>query len=178
MRQHASTAERLPILELFYEAIFAELPPVHSILDIASGLNPLTIPWMNLPEGVQYTAVDIYTDMMAFLNQFFEMAGINGQAIAQDVVSTPPTMLVDVAFIFKTLPVLEMIEKTAVTNLLKNLNAKHLVISFPLQSLGGRRKGMAEHYAEQFARWENGRSWQVKRLDFESELVFVVNTDA
>ncbi len=177
MRQHASTSERLPILEEFYAAIFAELPPVTSVLDIASGLNPLAIPWMNLPQDVCYTAVDIYTDMMDFLNQFFEVAEINGKAIAQDVVSKPPTQAVDVAFILKTLPVLEMIEKTAVSQLLDALNAKHLVISFPLQTLGGRKIGMAAHYAEQFERWQNGRSWEVQSIQFSSELVYCIKTN-
>lgn len=176
MRQHASTAERLPILEEFYQTIFSNLPPVRSILDIACGLNPLAIPWMHLQDDVQYTAVDIYTDMIAILNQYFVITDINGQAMAQDVISKPPIMPVDVAFILKTLPVLEMIEKTAASTLLDALNAKYLIISFPLQSLGGRKKGMAAHYAHQFERWQNGRSWQSQRFDFESELVYCVKT--
>src|SRR5437588_12392003 len=37
MGHHASTRERLPILDQFYASIFAALPPVHTILDIACG---------------------------------------------------------------------------------------------------------------------------------------------
>ncbi|MBV7327278.1 hypothetical protein KFU94_03285 [Chloroflexi bacterium TSY] len=43
MHYHASTRERLPILEQFYKRIFADLPPISSILDLACGLNPLKL---------------------------------------------------------------------------------------------------------------------------------------
>ena len=59
MAQHASTRERLPILEHFYARTLAEIAPVHSILDIACGLNPLAIPWMPLAAGAAYYAIDI-----------------------------------------------------------------------------------------------------------------------
>ena len=67
MQQHTSTKERLPILDEFYSTLFAALPPIHSVLDIACGLNPLTIPWMPLAEGASYLACDIYLDMLGFL---------------------------------------------------------------------------------------------------------------
>src|SRR5687767_1641323 len=41
MQQHASTRERLPILEHFYRDIFALTGPPASLLDIGCGLNPL-----------------------------------------------------------------------------------------------------------------------------------------
>lgn len=40
---HASTRERVPLLEQFYTRIFEGLPPIHSLLDLACGLNPLTL---------------------------------------------------------------------------------------------------------------------------------------
>ena len=39
MRHHASTRERLPILESFYATTLASLGPVHSVLDLACGLT-------------------------------------------------------------------------------------------------------------------------------------------
>ena len=36
------------ILDEFYAALFAGLPPVRSLLDLACGLNPLALPWMAL----------------------------------------------------------------------------------------------------------------------------------
>jgi len=43
MRHHASTNERLAILDEFYSAVLADLGPIHTVLDIACGFNPLAI---------------------------------------------------------------------------------------------------------------------------------------
>ncbi len=67
MQTHASSRERLPILDEFYRETLAEIAPVRSVLDVACGLNPLAIPFMPLAEGATYTACDIYTDLADFL---------------------------------------------------------------------------------------------------------------
>ncbi|MCA9969864.1 MAG: hypothetical protein KC425_06595, partial [Anaerolineales bacterium] len=59
MRLHASTRERLPILDGFYGALLADVPPARSVLDIACGLNPLTWPWLPAAPGAVYQACDI-----------------------------------------------------------------------------------------------------------------------
>jgi 16S rRNA (guanine(1405)-N(7))-methyltransferase len=44
MRGHASTNERLPILDAFYAAM---LPGgLASVVDLGCGLNPLSVPWL------------------------------------------------------------------------------------------------------------------------------------
>nr|AIA13166.1 Ribosomal RNA methyltransferase (FmrO) [uncultured bacterium] len=65
MRHHASTRERLPILESFYASTLASLGPVRSVLDLACGLNPLALPWMPLAPDARYYACDVYADMIA-----------------------------------------------------------------------------------------------------------------
>ncbi len=45
---HASTKERLLIVDHFFQDILADLPPIHSVLDLACGLTPLALPWMPL----------------------------------------------------------------------------------------------------------------------------------
>jgi 16S rRNA (guanine(1405)-N(7))-methyltransferase len=180
MRHHASTRERLPILDSFYPALFAELDEVHSVLDVACGLNPLTVPWMPLPKDATYHALDIYADMMHFVGEYMKLTGINGTATPCDVLTAliphPSSLIppVDVAFVLKTIPCLEQVDKAIGPKLLDILNARHLVVSFPIQSLGGKRKGMLENYATHFADLVSGKPWKIKRLEFESELVFVV----
>ncbi|KAA3656864.1 MAG: 16S rRNA methyltransferase [Chloroflexi bacterium] len=177
MRLHTSTRERLPIIDSFYQQIFAELPPINSVLDIASGLNPLAIPWMPLADNAVYYACDIYADMMAFLHDAMSILGVGGRAEVRDVVGNPPTQPVDLALILKTLPVLEMVDKTAVSRLLNTIQAKQLLITFPVRSLGGRSKGMIENYTTQFNTWATGRNWQVQTFTFESELAFLVSVN-
>ena len=174
MAAHASTRERLPILEAFYAATFAELPPIHSVLDLACGLNPLAIPWMPLAEGASYIACDIYTDMVDFLSEALPLLSVNGEARVCEVVGAPPGDAVDLALVLKTIPCLEQVDKEAGARLLESLNAKYLLVSFPVSSLGGREKGMAENYEARFWELVEGRGWEVERFEFESELAFVV----
>ncbi len=174
MRLHASTQERLPILEAFYATTLAGLPPIGSVLDLACGLNPLAWPWMPFGPETTYTAVDIYADMMAFLGQFMALAGIRGAAQVGDVGSPMTFAPVDLVLLLKTLPVLAQVDKTAVPRLLDSLPARYLLISFPAKSLGGRSKGMVENYETQFNQWAEGRAWQIKRFAFASELAFLV----
>lgn len=174
MGQHASTRERLPILAEFYNTVLADLPPVRSVLDVACGLNPLALPWMGLPPGVVYTAVDIYGDMMAFLQQVWPLLGVQGQALWQDIVGQPVTQPVELALVLKTLPCLEQGEKGAAARLLDGIQARYLLVTYPAQSLGGRGKGMVANYTEQFMALANGRNWVIRRYEFSTELAFWV----
>ena len=176
MRHHASTRERLPILEQFYRTILAELPPVRSVLDIACGLNPLALPWMPFSGSVEYYACDIYRDMVDFLNQFMALLPVRGQAEVRDVIQACPTREVDLAFVLKTIPCLEQVDKAAGTRLLRTLNARHIAVSFPVHSLGGRARGMQAHYATSF-RALLDPAWSVRRFEFETELAFVITKD-
>src|SRR5690606_12217651 len=76
MATHASTRERLPQLERFYAALFAALPPVSVVADLACGLNPLAAPWMSLPAGATYYACDLYADLCAFLDVALPLLGL------------------------------------------------------------------------------------------------------
>jgi 16S rRNA (guanine(1405)-N(7))-methyltransferase len=175
MAHHASTRERLPILDEFYSAIFEQLPPVHSVVDVACGLNPLAVPWMPLVPGAEYFAYDIYGDMMAFLGDFMALMGVRGYADTRDVIAQPPTVEVDLALVLKAVPCLEQIDRSAGRRLLDGLNARHLVVSFPVASLGGKRKGMAANYEARFWELAAGRNWSVRKLELRTELVFAVS---
>ncbi|MCB9009300.1 MAG: 16S rRNA methyltransferase [Ardenticatenaceae bacterium] len=177
MESHASTRERLPILDDFYQTILADLPPINTVLDLACGLNPLAYPWLPLPPTVQFTAVDIYGDMLAFIQEFFAVAGLNGRTQQRDIIGNPPTEPYDLILLLKTLPCLEQVDKTAAANLIDALNGRYLLVSYPAQSLGGRGKGMVENYSRQFEQLVDGRSWRVKRYEFATELAFLVETD-
>ena len=171
---HASTRERLPILEQFYTTLFAELAPVHSIVDVACGLNPLTLPWMPIAGDASYYVYDISESMMSFLSECFLLLGVEGHAQACDVLQSCPTQKVDVALLLKAIPCLEQIDKRAGSTLLHTIEAGTLVVSFPVRSLGGRNKGMVEHYDAHFRSLVAGETWEIERFDFDSELVFLV----
>ncbi len=176
MRLHASTRERLPILEKFYHTVLASISPPRRVLDIASGLNPLASSWMPLPDDVSYVAYDIYSDMMQFLQEYMQLAELDGRAAVRDVIHNPPQEPADLALLLKTLPCLEQVEKGASNRLLDTIQARYLLISYPVSSLGGRQKGMVATYDAQFEAMSVERSWTTQRFLFSSELAFLVDT--
>ncbi len=175
MHTHASARERLPILDEFYAATLAGVGPIHSVLDIACGLNPLAIPWMPLAPGCTYYTYDIYLGLRDFLQGFFEIIGQPGRAEAADVLHPPPLPVVDVAYLLKAIPCLEQLDKEAAARLLETIRARHLLVSFPVHSLGGREKHMVEHYEAHFYELLADRPWTVRRYEFSSELAFLVS---
>lgn len=175
MQYHSSTRERLPILEQFYGTIFANLPSVNSVMDIACGLHPLAIPWMHLDEHVQYFAYDIYEDMLDFLNESLTLMSVQGFGEVRDVIHSCPTQKADVAFILKAIPCLEQVDKSAGLRLLETINADHLIVSFPAHSLGGKNKGMATNYESRFYKQVEHKHWSIQRFEFPGELVFLVS---
>jgi 16S rRNA (guanine(1405)-N(7))-methyltransferase len=183
---HSSTRERLPILNHFYPAILAITGQPRSILDLGCGLNPLAQPWMGLEAGVRYMALDIDADRARFLDRYLTLAGMDGSARCRDILARPLTETEiaasrpgpSVALLLKMSPTLERQEKGSTLRLLEQLDTQFIVVSFAVKSLGGRKKGMAGHYDQQFQEMLVGRRWAVDRLEFSSELVFVVEREA
>jgi 16S rRNA (guanine(1405)-N(7))-methyltransferase len=163
MTQHASTRERLPILETFYQETLASLAPIQSI------------PWMPLTNGAAYFACDIYQDMISLVNQFFTHIKQPGSAEVLNLAAAIPDQPVQVAFLLKTLPCLDQLDKMATSHLLESINAPYLVISYPAHSLGGRSKGMILNYEAHFNELSQGRHWKIHRFEYTNELVFLIS---
>lgn len=172
LRHHASTRERLPLLSDFYSTIFADLPPIHTVLDLACGLNPLTVPWMPLADEVVYHACDIAHDQAAFLQRALPLLGVQGSATVCNLLEAIPTIKADVVLLLKTLPCLEQVDPTIGERLLTTLDAPVLIVSFPGQSLGGRHKGMTTTYPVHLQALLQQTAWQVTPFPFATELVF------
>ncbi len=175
MQVHASTAERLPILEDFFKTTLAPIAPVTRVLDLACGLNPLAIPWMPLAEEYTYQACDIYLDMMNFLQSFFDHFSIKGRVFACDIIDALPDEPAQVAFLLKSMPCLEQLDKDIGFHLLKKVNAEHILVSFPVRSLGGRKKGMPDFYRQHFYEMVSGKPWIIQEFEFKTELAFLVS---
>jgi 16S rRNA (guanine(1405)-N(7))-methyltransferase len=172
---HSSSRERVPILVVFYTSIFEFTGRPESLLDIGCGLNPLALPWMNLPSDVQYVALDIDEERARFLNRYLSLVGLMPLARCQDVLVQAPEDEVDVALLLKMSPSLERQSAGATLRVLDRLMAPFVVVSYAIKSLGGREKGMIDQYQRQFSEMAEGRWWEVEKLVFDSELVFIVN---
>lgn len=175
MRHHASTRERLPIVDRFFAETLSPIGPVHSVLDLACGLNPLAIPWMPLTPDATYLACDIYVDLATFLNAFFGHLGIQGEARICNLWQNVPVEPVQVALLLKTIPCLEQLDPDIGRRLLAQTPAEHLLVSFPVHSLGGHAKGMPAHYSDHMTALIEGQPWQVRRYEFSTELAFLLS---
>ncbi len=174
MPAHASTRERVSILPRFFNECLAPLGSIGSVLDLACGLNPLAIPWMPLQPGFTYTACDIYTDMVDFLNVFFTRFQIDGGAALCDVTRKMPPVSAELTLVLKTIPCLEQMDKDAGKRLIELITSPNILVSFPAHSLGGRSKGMVRNYERHFTELITGRLWRVTRFEFPGELAFLV----
>jgi 16S rRNA (guanine(1405)-N(7))-methyltransferase len=174
MSMHASTAERISILPRFFNEALSAIAPVTSILDLACGLNPLCLPWMPAAVDVEYTACDIYADMTGYLNNWFAHFMINGKASVIDLTQIVPTAPAQVALLLKTIPCLDQVDKNAAKCLLKELNTKFILASFPAHSLGGKSKGMLQNYETRFNQLTEGESWKITKMEFTGELAFLI----
>jgi len=145
---HSSTRERLPEMDRLFSDLFQRTGRPSTIADIACGLNPFAWPWMHLRSDARYHAMDIDRRLVANVNRFFSRVGIAECATCHDILVSTPAVESDVVFLFKTLPVVEQQEKGRSLRLLEELRTDHVVASFPVESLGGRKKGMRRTYGD------------------------------
>jgi 16S rRNA (guanine(1405)-N(7))-methyltransferase len=180
LARHASTRERLVVLEEFYAAIWAATGVPGSVLDLACGLNPLAAPWMGLAPRTRYVAYDIDEGPVAVAEAVLGLLGFDAHAAVRDVASDPPDDVADVALLLKSVTTLDHQEPAAAGRLLATVQARHLVVTFPTRSLAGHGKGMERTYR---ARFENLHEEltelgalveQVSEVQLPGELVYVI----
>jgi 16S rRNA (guanine(1405)-N(7))-methyltransferase len=102
------------------------------------------------------------------------LVGQPGEARADDILVHPPQTAVDVVLLLKTLPCLDQQEPGASARLLGGLQARVVVVSYPVRSLGGRQKGMIQTYRASFVRLAETLDRKASELDIADELVFVL----
>lgn len=175
LRLHASSSERLPFFDDFYRSIFEKIGPITSVADYGCCLDPIAFERFGLGAGVRYSATDIDSEEIDFLQKACALLGYGtqvqlscGDAITDEAVSA------NVVFMLKLLPVLEQQRQGAAKEVLLKQTAPWLVVSYPVASLSGKEKGMREFYAGQFYELIAGTDWEVEELLFPTELVFIV----
>lgn len=178
LRLHASTAEREPYVEGFYEAIFGDVAGAVRVVDLAAGLNPFAIPWMGLGAATAYEARDIDQRFATLTTRLAGHVAVDLVARTSDLVTSTEPVAADVVLLLKTLPTLEQQRRGAAREVLERIDAKLVAVSLPARSLGGRAKGMPESYERLLGealppRWERSR-----RLAFPAETLYLLRPRA
>lgn len=150
LQLHQSTRERIEVYEEIYREIFRVTGKPNSILDLACGLNPFSIPFMNIQGPILYYAYDIDSKLIEVINEFLGILGYPRLAKRKDILFEEIEDQADICFILKFLPIAERIKRGFSLRLLSKLNSKFIIVSFPLKSISGREKGMLENYSRIF----------------------------
>ncbi|EOD42764.1 rRNA (guanine(1405)-N(7))-methyltransferase [Candidatus Nanobsidianus stetteri] len=141
-----STAERLNFYKEIYKNIFIEKPL--EILDLASGLNPISI-YFSDQKPKKYYYVDISEKILDINYQILKELNIENEGWLIDLLDPDDRIFGHYQYIFfwKIFPILEKYDFYAPRNLLSKLDFDYLIISFPQKSLGKKRNlGLAWRY--------------------------------
>ena len=172
---HSSTKERLSFYDLLYQKIFKITGEPKTILDLGSGINPLSFSHMNL-KNVNYFAYDLSKEEVKILNQFFKDKKIKGKAGILDLLQIEKVKKLpkaEVAFLFKMTDVLDKGKghKTS-EEIIKAIPAKFVVVSFATLTISRKkmtypRRGWIELMCKRLG-------YEFKLLEFSNELFYVV----
>ncbi len=170
--QHASTAERLSYIELFYQRIFEIIGIPESILDLACGLQPFALPWMGLPTSTRYHAFDIVQPRIDFINSFFTTCGLEPLAKNEDILVHPPRIKADAAFFFKEAHRFEKRSPGCNQDFWHSLNVRTLVISLPARNLSGTHSLTGQHRL--LVKNNLPKNQPMQEVLIEDEMLFII----
>jgi 16S rRNA (guanine(1405)-N(7))-methyltransferase len=173
MNLHASTRERLPHLESFYQCIFAACGKPDSILDLACGYNPFALPWMHLPASTKYHAYDIHAPRINLINDFFKYEKRPRLGEVRDILVEPPKLRADMAFFFKEAHRMEQRRKGSNRELWQALDVNYLIVSLPAGNLSGQRD-LSQQMRKLVAITLTGLSWKVQEFQSGNEIIFCI----
>jgi len=173
MRQHASTAERLPDLDGVGALLREASAGASVVLDLCGGANAFALPWIGLDAATKYRAYDIDGRFVTFVAKWLAKTRL-GEIELRDVLVSPPNEGDAVAWLLKAAPCLERQEAGSVERLLRAIDARRFVLSFPTRSLSGREKGMTENYGRYAADLAAALGRDSFVHEFDSETFYVI----
>jgi|WetSurMetagenome_2_1015567.scaffolds.fasta_scaffold10234_5 16S rRNA (guanine(1405)-N(7))-methyltransferase len=173
LNSHASTRERVEILPDFYPRIFEVTGIPKSIHDLASGLNPFSLPWMNLEKTARYSAFDLNKPRVDLVRKFLVLSGRDPLGFHRDILLDPPEEVADVAFLFKEAHRMEQRQRGSTRKLIQSIKVTWFLLSLPPSSLQG-KFDLTERQEKLVQSITSGTTWQVEKIAFLNELVFCI----
>jgi len=163
LNTHRSTKERLSI----YEELYKSFPEFNSILDLACGLNPFSLPFFKRL-NFKYYAYDLECQELNLTNGYFKAVKQNFKDFDFEVESInlfeeTPKAKTDLTFIFKFFDLLETKKQYKIAErITKEINSKAIIVSFSTKTLSGKLMNYPN------------RKWfelMLKRLNFEFKIL-------
>ena len=173
LQMHASTRERLAVMDDLYDALFERTGVPSRILDLACGFNPLYLG----SRGLCVTGCDVHRGAVDLLHAWSRACGWRVEARCADLLTDNDFEPASLALMMKLLPVLEQQKKGAGLRLLATVPAHWRVVTFPLRTLGGRSVGMERHYSDWMESNVPGGLTLDSRLVVGDELMYLFKED-
>ena len=174
MSMHASTGERLPIIDGLFPTIFDVTGSPDRVLDLACGLNALSLPWMDPGRTIDYAGIECDGHLASAAGDYLAKSRRSGAVRCGDILGPDPLPDADLTFLLKSIPCLNQQEPGSARALLSRLEGRQVVVSYPGRSLGGREKGMRLHYEAEMDGIVEGLPFDVERIPFAEEAFYVL----
>jgi len=178
MSKHASTRERLDILEEFYPRLLKITGEPKKLADLACALNPFSYRWMGLPENTAYFAFDNNIKNIELLNLYFQLENIDALAEVRDILCHPLKDFFDIGLLFKMYHCLEHRQKGAGWEVIKNTPTRWMVVSFPTRNLANRKSDIFGNYKEEILSNIKENNWDFQIVEFQTEKVLLIKKGA
>lgn len=179
LKLHKSTRERVDHYDEIFTKIFEWKKP-NKIGDLCCGLNPISISLMKekLNKVPEYFASDINPKDMEFLNSFFNKFDIKANAKSYDltkldIIEDKKFQDCDMVFLLKALDSLEFIKKNCTKELILQIKAKNIVVSFPTKSLVSKKEFKIEK-RNWFIKFIEENNFKYQTFEIENELFFLI----
>jgi len=169
---NVSTKERLNFYKEIYSKVFIEDPI--EIMDLASGLNPISI-YFSDKKPKKYYFVDLSEDIIEINTVILKEIGIEAYGYVLDISDLKNEVIrkhYQYIFLWKTIPVLEKIDRKLPYNLLSVLDFDYLVVSFSQKSLG-KMRGIGRYWRYWIKKVSNKLGYKIIR-EFDIPYEFFV----
>lgn len=177
MMSHASTQERLPILEEACGEILRRIPRPNRLIDLACGLNVFTLPWLDPDRSLEYVGIECDGCLVEAGNAYLSASGRSGELICGDLLGADSVPQGDVYVLLKALPCLDQQAPGSAFAVLERLSGCRVVVSYPVKSLGGRGKGMPAHYDAALTELADRLALRVETIRFPQETFYFLEPE-
>ncbi len=177
-----STKERIELYIRLYNKIFEVTGKPKVIVDIGSGINGVSIQFMNLGKELEYYCYDINQEDSDFLNDFFKLEKIKGKSFimncskVEELAKIPDS---DLVLMFKFLDTIEQNEKghklaEQIIELMMK-KTKFIVASFATKTITGRpmnfpHRGWIERMLERI-------NMKFQLIETDNEFYYIISKD-
>ena len=159
----------------FYKEIFSEMSLVCSVIDLGCGVNGFSYDYLKKELGdIDYVGVEAAGQLAGHMNKYFSSEGFSAKVIVGDLFNIENVLKIlrkqkkdRVVFLFQVVDALESLERDFSKKFILEISkeCEKIILSLPIESLGGRKK------------FEVRRKWLIDFLEenFKIEKDFKMN---